>query len=192
MFENIKSKKIFNIIFEKLTLRKKANILKYNKKLLNVLNITKKIFQDFQILKQMDERFNLNIKDIDSKIISIINANIGNEILEIFNKIEFNQLKELYLSQNLISDITPFEKIELKNLEVLWLDANNISDIDILEKVNFKELKKLYLFKNKISDITVLEKVNFEKLEELNLKENEIDIKINNEIILKMESILII
>ena len=119
MLEKIKSKKIFNIIFEKLKMRKKAKIIKYNKQLLNRLNITKKFFQDYQILKQMNERFNLNIKDIDIEVIHAENKNIGNEILEIFNKIEFNHLKELYLTGNLISDISLFEKIELNNFEKL-------------------------------------------------------------------------
>jgi len=42
------------------------------------------------------------------------------------------------------------EKVKFEKLEVLSLTENKISDINILEKVNFKELKKLFLDKNNI------------------------------------------
>jgi len=49
----------------------------------------------------------------------------------------------LYLGLNNISDINIFELINFKELKKLDLEINKISDINIFEKVNFKELKKL-------------------------------------------------
>ena len=88
----------------------------------------------------------------------------------------FKELKELYLSNNNISDIKVFEKVKFEKLEILNLSSNfKISDINILENVNFNELKELDLSSNNISDIKILEKIKFEKLELLDLKINKID-----------------
>ena len=61
------------------------------------------------------------------------------------------------------------EKVKFEKLEKLYLSENKIVDINILENVNFKELNELDLSGNTISDIKVLEKVKFEKLEKLDL-----------------------
>ena len=45
------------------------------------------------------------------------------------------------------------EKVNFKELKELYLSFNKITDINVLEKVNFKELKELDLSENKISDI---------------------------------------
>ena len=55
------------------------------------------------------------------------------------------------LSYNKISDINIYEKVNFKELKELYLNNNKISDINILEKVNFKELKELNLCRNNIS-----------------------------------------
>ena len=90
------------------------------------------------------------------KLLSIISCkNI--KLSEISNE----ELKELNLNFNKISDINILEKVNFKELKELNLSDNKISDINILEKVNFKELKELNLSGNKISDINILEKVNF-------------------------------
>jgi len=82
-----------------------------------------------------------------------------------------DNLKELYLSNDEISDMNLLKKMNCRELNILDLSNNKISDIYFLEKVNFKELN---LCHNKISDINVLEKVNFKELKELNLSYNEI------------------
>ena len=80
---------------------------------------------------------------------NLYDGKIGNEGLIHLNKIKFNQLNELNLSYNQISDISILEKVNFKELKELNLNNNEISDISILEKVNFTELKKLYLSRNK-------------------------------------------
>ena len=71
MLNGIKSIKILNTILGKLKKKKELKIIKYNKKILNKLNITKEDFEDFQFLKEMNDKFNLNIKDIDIKELNL-------------------------------------------------------------------------------------------------------------------------
>ena len=105
--------------------------------------------------------------------------------IKVLEKVDFKELKELYLSGNKISDIKVFD---FKELEKLDLSNNKISDIKILEKVDFKELKVLDLWQNNISDITVLKKANFKELEKLNLSGNNINKKGNYLILSKLKS----
>ena len=172
MLNNIKSKIILNIVFDKLKRQIKLKILKYNKFLQNRLYININDFHDFHLVKELNEKFNLNIENDYVERINLYYRKFGDEILDYFNKIEFKKLKELNLSLNNLSDINQLEKAKLENLKILDLGDNRIKDISILEKVNFKELKELYLYNNGISDIKILEKVKFEKLELLNLSHN--------------------
>ena len=68
MLNKIRSKLILNIIFEKLKTRVKLKILKYNKQLLSRLNISQKDFEDFNILKEFNEKFKFNQRYGYSKI----------------------------------------------------------------------------------------------------------------------------
>ena len=150
MLNNVKSNFIKIKIFTNLKTKRKLNIIKYNKKMLNILNINKAVFQEFIFLKEYNDKYKRNIDDIDIKRLDLYKSKIVNE-----------ELRDLF-------------KINFKRLYHLNLGDNEISDINILEKVNLKELKFLRLNYNKISDIKVLEKVKFENLEELDLGKNEI------------------
>ena len=126
------------------------------------------------LLQEFNNKYHLNIKDTKINKLYLGMRNLGNEVLNDLCKIEFKELKELYLYNNKISDIKVLEKVKFDKLEILGLSENQISDINILEKVNFKELKELYLNCNYISDINILEKVKFNKLEKLDLSINQI------------------
>ena len=126
------------------------------------------------LLQEFNNKYHLNIKDTKINKLYLGMRNLGNEVLNDLCKIEFKELKELYLYDNKISDIKVLEKVKFDKLEILGLSYNQISDINILEKVNFKELKELYLNCNYISDINILEKVKFNKLEKLDLSINQI------------------
>ena len=141
MLDNVKSKYIVKEIFENIKNKRKLNIIKYNKKIMIKLDINKKDFEIYITLKEFNNKYKINIEDIDIKELKLNRGYIGNEGLKDLVKINFN------------------------NLELLDLSGNEISDINIFEKVNFKELKGLALNKNNISDIKILEYVNFEKLE---------------------------
>ena len=141
MLNNIKSKYILNLIIKKLKKRIELKLIKYNKILINKLNITKEDFEQFKLLKEMNKKFHLDIKDIEIKELNLNHKRIGNEIIEYLKRIEFKELKELDLSSNNISNIKVLDKVKFEKLEILNLGGNEISDINILEKVNFKELK---------------------------------------------------
>ena len=56
---------ILKEIFKYIKNRTKLNIIKYNKKILDILYITKEDFKVYESLKEFNEIFNLNIRDID-------------------------------------------------------------------------------------------------------------------------------
>ena len=132
MLDNVKSKYIIKEIFENIKNKRKLNIIKYNKRIMIKLDINKKDFEIYITLKEFNNKYNINIEDIDIKELNLSVRIIENEGLGDLVKINFNKLEELNLS------------------------GNEISDINILEKVNFKELKLIYLYDNKISDINIL------------------------------------
>ena len=65
MLNNIKSKYILNLILENLKKRIELKLVKYNKILINKLNIKKEDLEKFKLLKEMNQKFNLDIKDIE-------------------------------------------------------------------------------------------------------------------------------
>ena len=171
MLDNAKSIFIINKIFTNLRNKKKLNIIKYNKRLLNKLNITKEDFNMYLMLKIFNTKYKTKLEDIEIKEINL-DGIIKNEALKDLCEIKFKRVYKLSLCENAIWDINSLEKLNLKNLKILKLRYNSISDISVLGKVKFEELKELNLYKNNIPDINVLKNVKFEKLELLNLSRN--------------------
>jgi hypothetical protein len=100
---------------------------------------------------------------------------INDNTIIYLKKLFSNALKELYLINNKISDLSVFsEKNVLTYLKILDLSHNNIENIDILFNCKLWNLDKLNLSYNKISNIATLESANFKYLKELNLSENNI------------------
>ena len=87
MLNNIKSMKILNIIIGALKKRIELKLFKYNKKMKNKLNIKKEDFEQFTLLKEMNLKFNLNIKDIDIKELDLRNKALESDIIEYLSKI---------------------------------------------------------------------------------------------------------
>ena len=73
----------------------KLKILKYNKNMLKLMNLGKKDFNDFLILKEMNEELNTKIEDIEIKSLILRNKNLGNSKLICLNKLESKDLKEI-------------------------------------------------------------------------------------------------
>ena len=65
MLNKVRSLKTLNIIIALLKKRIELKLFKYNKKMINKLNIEKEDFEQFTVLKEMNLKFNLDIKDID-------------------------------------------------------------------------------------------------------------------------------
>ena len=125
-------------------------------------------------LNEIKDKNNSNIKEIKNDKLDLGCFFLGDKGLNDLKINKMNELKELDLSINNISNIKLFTKIEFVNLEILNLSFNKISDINILEDVNLKQLKELYLNYNQIIDIKVLEKVKFNKIKIINLSHNQI------------------
>ena len=179
---------ILNINNKLIGIHKEGYNNKYNKGLFLNYPIKEfiQLYNSEQLLKEFNDSYHLYIKDTNIIKLNLGFANIGNEGLKDLCKIEFKELKTLYLSNNNISDIKVLENAKYEKLEIINLGENKIFDINILEKVKFKELKVLYLYSNNITDIKVLENVKYEKLEILSLGNNIIsDINILEKVKLK-------
>ena len=138
------------------------------------------------LIKKFNKKYRIDIKDIQINELNLCSKNFGNEALIDLCKIKFNELKNLNLSKNSISDIKILEKAKLENLIKLDLSFNKISDINVLAKINFRELKILNLSNNDISDINVLDKIKIAKLEILDFTHNKIsDINILEKVNMK-------
>ena len=164
MLENIKSKKILKIILIMMKRRKILKLLKHNKKLLMTVNMQLKNFKEYQELKEINKKYNLNIEDFDINSLNISYRDDVKVVFESLGKFEFIRLKELTLKENNLQSINLLETIKTNNLEILNLSSNKITNIDLLGKIDFKELKKLDLSENNITKLEVLGNVNFEKL----------------------------
>ena len=99
--------------------------------------------------------------------------------------IKFNQLKEIDLSENEITNIEPISNMNLPFLEFLNLSFNKINNIKPLGELNSKKLKYLFIQNNQIEnleDIKFLCDCDFPNLKILRLENNNIQ---ENEEILK-------
>ena len=96
------------------------------------------------LLEEFNNKYHTNIKDTKINKLGLREKNLGNEGLNDLCKIEFKELKKLYLNDNKISDIKVLEKVKFDKLERLNLSLNQIS-----EKENETIIKKL---KSKLKD----------------------------------------
>ena len=89
--------------------------------------------------------------------------------------IKFNQLKEIDLSENEITNIEPISNMNLPFLEFLNLSFNKINNIKPLGELNSRKLKYLFIQNNQIKnleDITFLCNCDFPNLKILRLENN--------------------
>ena len=71
MLDNVKSKYILKEIFVNIKNKRKLNIIKYNKKLKINLDINEKNLEIYITLKEFNNKYKINIEDIDIKRIKI-------------------------------------------------------------------------------------------------------------------------
>ena len=139
----------------------------YENKIKNSEKVSNRIF----IAKKV------NIKREDDKLL-FNNKKINNEDIKQLSQIKFNNLKEIHLSGNEITDIELLCNISLPYLELLNLSYNKIKNITPLGQLNTpKEFKYLFIQNNQIEDIQVFIDCysSFKYLEILRLDENNID-----------------
>ena len=90
MLNNIRSIKILKIVIGTITKRKELKLFKINRQMMNRLNIKKEDFEQFSLLKEINLKFNLDIKDIDIKELNLGNKNLENDVIDYLTKIKFN------------------------------------------------------------------------------------------------------
>ena len=100
MLNNIKSIIILKIVFQNMTKLKRLKILNHNKVLLNKLNIEQKDYYEYYLIKELNKKYELNIKDVDTTKIELSEKELKEDVFEYFIKIHFKELKELYLNLN--------------------------------------------------------------------------------------------
>ena len=110
MLNGIKSPNILAIVLEPLKKRIKLKIIKYNKTIKDKLNINLKDYEEFKILKELNLKYETDIKDIETQILDISDKQSGNEIFDYLNKIGFNNLIDINLAKNKITKFDLTEK----------------------------------------------------------------------------------
>ena len=174
----------------KVTSEKYKNNYFHLKSLKNISDsLQREIFRDSNDLKFLLAAFNNEI-EFSNKAIPIFNKNANDKIerdkeslflskknledidIMTLSMIKFNQLKEIDLSENEITEIEPICNMNLPFLEFLNLSYNNIKNIEPLGELNSKKLKFLFLQNNQIEDIKCVNNWDFPKLRILRLENN--------------------
>jgi len=126
----------------------------------------------------------LDDKDIqlyrNNKYIHLNARELGDKYFNYISQIRFNQLKEIDISENNITDISGFKKMSLPFIEFLNLGHNKIKIIEPIAKLKSKNLKYIFLQANEIQDIETLKDSEFPSLLMLRLEEED-DENINEE-----------
>ena len=194
-----KNEQLENIIkFNRLvknTCQKYSNNYFHLKSLKNIhRKLQKEILRDSNDLRFLLAAFNNEI-EFSNKAIAIFDKNTTIKIerqeeslffskkklndinIMTLSMIKFNQLKEIDLSENEITNIEPISNMNLPFLEFLNLSFNKISNIKPLGELNSKKLKYLFIQNNQIEnleDIKFLCNRDFPNLKILRLENNNI------------------
>jgi len=96
------------------------------------------------LLEEFNKKYNLNIINTKIDKLDLSWKFLGNEGLKDLCKIEFKELKELYLYKNNISDIKVLENVKFEKLEILHLSNNKIDKIKYSSLISKLESKIKY------------------------------------------------
>ena len=100
------------------------------------------LIKDKKIILFRKEKFlHLNKRELDDQDFKKI------------SQIKFNQLKEIDISDNKITNVNPFKKMTLPFLEFLNLSYNQIQYIEPVTKLKSENLQYIFLQNNKIEDM---------------------------------------
>ena len=143
------------------------NSIKLKKK--RILNRIDKL--EKKILYYLNAKLNVRLTGKEIKI-ELNNKNIGNEELILLSGIQFNNLEELNLSLNNISDIEPLKNFQkLKKLDLSFNKINNIKPLKEIINNNIGIIK-IDLKNNLIKDIEVIKNSLFPSSIDINLDNN--------------------
>ena len=144
-----------------------------NKKDLIMLLLNKLNKLENKVLEFLNVKLNINLTKEEIKI-DLNNKNIGNIELNLLSSVEFNNLEEINLSNNNISDIEfvkDFNAPKLKKLDLSFNKISNISPLKDFAKIN-NRIEKINLNNNSINNIEILKSNIFPFMKEINLDSN--------------------
>ena len=139
---NKRNSKYFKFLFRRL-----GQDIQNSEKPIDALRDTKSI-----LLHRNDKYIYLNSRELED---------LG---LKYISQIRFNQLKEIDISENNITNIEPFNIMSLPFLEFLNLSHNKIQIIEPVAKLKSKNLKYIFLQYNIIEDIKTFLESDFPSL----------------------------
>ncbi|KPN79909.1 leucine-rich repeat domain-containing protein, partial [Apilactobacillus kunkeei] len=106
--------------------------------------------------------------------ISLTYDKISSAQLRTLGEWSANDLTDLYLSNNNISDISFLKNISIPNIKTINVGYNNIKDISPIAGINWPKLENLNAEWNNISDISVISTANWPNLQSLDADNNNI------------------
>ena len=180
------NKELNNIVEFNETILKYSGFCKFNKEYLkSIINIgnslqkgnernskdikclLKGLSRDLEIAK--NSRTNLkNKKNIylngKEKFLHLNKRELDDQDFKKISQIKFNQLKEIDISENKITNVKPFKKMSLPFLEFLNLSYNQIQFIEPVTKLKSEKLQYIFLQNNKIEDMETFLESDFPSL----------------------------
>ena len=164
--------------FEKMYFDLQEQYDELKKSCINNIDINEKL-----CLNDFNNKYKTKIENTTITKLNLGCKKEGNRLIKTLSYMEFDNLQELKLFKDEISDLSPLLNMKTQNLQILQLDNNKINDISILEKINLDNLKNLNLQKNNITDISPLKNIKSLYLEILLLNNNSIsDISVLSEV----------
>ena len=109
------------------------------------------------ILAKFNNKYHTEI-NTNTFILDISQKDLDNEGLLLLSEVPlnlFDNVIELNLSQNCISDISPLIIMNFTNLKNINISKNRIENIDAFEKINLYVLETLDLSYNKLKNIII-------------------------------------
>lgn len=161
-----------------------AQEFKYNKEYLqSIINIGKSLKEgndrnskDIKcLLTALDLKISKNSSDSlikekkiilyrNEKFLHLNSRGLGDQDFKKISQIKFNQLKEIDISDNNITNIKPFKKMTLPFLEFLNLSYNQIQYIEPVTQLKSENLQYIFLQSNKIEDMETFLESDFPSL----------------------------
>lgn len=128
-----------------------------------------------KIINYFNSKFTLNIEQL-SKNINFEGKQLESYELNLLSGVEFNSLEKLSFKNTKLKNIEPIKDFKIPNLKDIDLSSNEITNITPFENFldNNKEIRHIKLNKNKINNIDVFKNNNFPKLKLIELNDNKI------------------
>lgn len=175
-YENFKNnyfhiKSILNL-GESISIEKKISKISKEELICMENNLEKKLKMQKDAIKELQNLYQIKLNGNEEKLL-LKKRHLDDKGLELISKIPFKNLKEIDLSENDISDISPLKNMNLPHSEYLNLSFNKIHDIQAFKELNSPKLKEICLQGNSINDYkTLINNKNFLGLERLRIENN--------------------